>query len=93
MQRRVEKRVGYIILVEKKKISIKNFLFKLIKFSKTNPILKQDKKLTRPKDINMQIANPRLFVQDTSWREKYNLTESINFFFKEIEKVFFYNNK
>ena len=78
----------------KKKLSIKNFLDKLIVFSKTNPRLIENKKLLRPKDINLQISTSKLFQKDTLWKERIKLNDSIKYFYNEIKKKYeFKKNK
>ena len=56
----------------KKKLSVKDFLSKLILYSKTNPVLIENKKLIRPKDINLQISKSIKIKEDTSWKEKFH---------------------
>ena len=70
----------------KKKLSVKDFLSKLILYSKTNPVLIENKKLIRPKDINLQISKSIKIKEDTSWKEKVSLDKSISYFYEEIEK-------
>lgn len=70
----------------KKKLSIKEFLSKLILYSKTNPRLIENKKLIRPKDINLQISKSIKIKKDTSWKEKVSLDKSISYFYDEIKK-------
>ena len=76
-----------------KKLSIKKFLQKLIFHSKTNPILVKNKKLIRPKDIDLQISSSNLFKKDTLWKEKFNLDDSINYFYNEIKKKYEFRQK
>lgn len=59
------------------KISIKNFLNKLISFSNKKIICRLDPNLVRPKDIDLQISNFKKFQKDTGWKPKTNLNKSI----------------
>ena len=68
------------------KISVKDFLDKIIKLSGIKVNTQLDKNLVRPNDIKIQIANCKKFKNDTGWLAKKNLDESINFFFKECIK-------
>lgn len=75
------------------KLSVKDFLSKLILYSKTNPRLIENKKLIRPKDINLQISKSKKIKEDTSWKEKVLLNESISYFYKEIKKKIEFRKK
>ena len=75
------------------KLSVKDFLSKLILYSKTNPRLIENKKLIRPKDINLQISKSKKIKEDTSWKEKVLLNESISYFYKEIKKKIKFRKK
>ena len=44
---------------------------KLILYSKTNPVLIENKKLIRPKDINLQISKSIKIKEDTSGRKSF----------------------
>ncbi len=59
------------------KISVKNFLKKLISFSNKKIICKLDKNLVRPKDIDLQISDFKKFHKDTGWKPKTNLNLAI----------------
>tara|TARA_B100001173_G_scaffold281411_1_gene265568 strand:+ start:1651 stop:2625 length:975 start_codon:yes stop_codon:yes gene_type:complete len=61
----------------KQKISVKNFLRKLISFSNKKIICKLDKNLVRPKDIDLQISDFKKFNRDTGWKPKTNLNLAI----------------
>ena len=50
-------------------------------------MLIENKKLIRPKDINLQISKSIKIKEDTSWKEKVSLDKSISYFYEEIEKV------
>jgi GDPmannose 4,6-dehydratase/GDP-4-dehydro-6-deoxy-D-mannose reductase len=80
-------KIGQIYNIGGKKIiSVKEYLNKLIKFSKVRKLkLKKNSNLVRPVDITAQIPSVRLFKKDTLWREKVNLNSSILNLFKEIE--------
>ena len=65
----------------------------MIFHSKTNPILVKNKKLIRPKDIDLQISSSNLFKKDTLWKEKFNLDDSINYFYNEIKKKYEFKQK
>tara|TARA_B100001093_G_scaffold516214_1_gene594481 strand:- start:1090 stop:2067 length:978 start_codon:yes stop_codon:yes gene_type:complete len=69
-----------------KKITVKNFLYSMIKLLNVRPKLILDKSLVRPNDISIQISNCKKFKKDTGWREKYNFEIAMNFFLDEIEK-------
>ena len=49
-------------------------------------MLIENKKLIRPKDINLQISKSIKIKEDTSWKEKVSLDKSISYFYEEIEK-------
>jgi GDP-4-dehydro-6-deoxy-D-mannose reductase len=72
------------------KISVGNFLNKLLNLSKYKISKKLDKKLIRPNDISFQVASCDKFRKHTKWKQKYNLDQSINFFYRECKKN--YNN-
>lgn len=77
----------------KQKLSVKDFLSKLILYSKTNPRLIENKKLIRPKDINLQISKSIKIKEDTSWKEKVSLDKSISYFYEEIQKKIKFRGK
>jgi GDP-4-dehydro-6-deoxy-D-mannose reductase len=70
------------------KISVGDFLDKLLNLSKYKIYKKLDKKLIRPNDISLQVASCDKFKKHTKWKPKYNLDKSINFFYKECKKNF-----
>ena len=67
----------------KEKISINNFLKKLISFSNKKILCKLDKNLVRPKDIDLQIGDCSKFLKHTGWKPKTNLNLAILNLLKE----------
>ena len=51
-------------------------------------ILKANKKLFRPKDINSQIANCSKFKRHTGWKPKYKFEQSLDFLLTECRKIY-----
>ena len=70
----------------KQKISVNNFLKKLISFSKKKIICKLDKNLVRPKDIDLQISDFKKFHKDTGWKPQTNLNLAILNLLNECRK-------
>jgi len=68
------------------KISVGNFLNKLISFSNKNIKSVLDKNLVRPKDINVQISDFRKFNKHTGWTPKIDLNRSILNLLNECRK-------
>lgn len=60
-----------------KVISVERFLKKLLKLSKKKIIPKLDKKLLRPQDIALQIADCKKFKKDTGWRARVTFDDSV----------------
>ena len=58
-------------------LTVGEFLNKLIKKSKVKILTKIDKKLIRPVDINLQIANCKKFKKHTGWKPKVTINKSI----------------
>jgi nucleoside-diphosphate-sugar epimerase len=75
------------------KITIKDFLKKVVNNSSYKIALKLNKDLIRPKDIDIQIADCKKFKKDTGWTPRYSLNQSINYFKKECFEIFKYKNK
>jgi len=75
------------------KITIKDFLKKVVNNSSYKIPLKLNKDLIRPKDIDIQIADCKKFKKDTGWTPRYSLDQSINYFKKECFEMFKYKNK
>ncbi len=59
------------------KITVKEFLKKLITFSKIKIHTKLDKKLLRPSDVTLQIPNNKKFINATKWKPRVSVDESI----------------
>ena len=71
-----------------KKISVGNFLRKLIKKSSKKIVLLKSKKLIRPKDVTLQIPSIQKFYRDTKWRPKVSFVSDKSFDYAEkIEKL------
>ena len=58
-------------------ISVERFLKQLLKLSKKKIIPKLDKKLLRPQDVDLQIADCKKFKKDTGWKPKISFDESV----------------
>ncbi len=59
------------------KISVNDFLRKLISFSDKKIICRLNKDLVRPKDIDLQLSDFKKFQKDTGWKPKTNLNLAI----------------
>ena len=71
-------RIGKIYNISGKKvISVGNYLKELKKLSNVKIKSKIDKKLLRPVDVTLQIANTKKFIRDTHWSPKISFKESI----------------
>ena len=68
------------------KISVNDFLKKLISFSNKKILCKLDKSLVRPKDIDLQISNCSKFRKHTGWKPKTNLNLAILNLLNECRK-------
>ena len=68
------------------KISINDFLKKLMALSSKKIICKLDKNLVRPKDIDLQLSDFKKFQKDTGWRPKTNLNLAILNLLNECRK-------
>ena len=68
------------------KISINDFLKKLISFSNKKINYKLDKNLVRPNDIDLQISDFKKFQRDTGWKPKTNLNLAILNLLNECRK-------
>jgi GDP-4-dehydro-6-deoxy-D-mannose reductase len=68
------------------KISINNFLKKLISFSNKKITCKLDKNLVRPQDIDLQISDFKKFQKDTGWKPQTNLNIAILNLLNECRK-------
>ena len=71
-------RIGKIYNISGKKvISVGNYLKELIKLSNVKIKSKIDKKLLRPVDVTLQIADTKKFIKDTGWSPKISFEESM----------------
>ena len=61
----------------KKVISVGNYLKELKKLSNVKIKSKIDKKLLRPVDVTLQIADTKKFIKDTGWSPKISFEESM----------------
>ena len=69
-----------------KLISVKNFLKILIKLSKVKIITKQDPKLVRPQDVDIQIPSSKKFNKHTGWRPKIKFESSVEKLLNECRR-------
>ena len=71
-------RMGKIYNISGKKvISVGNYLKELKKLSNVKIKSKIDKKLLRPVDVTLQIADTKKFIKDTGWSPKISFEESM----------------
>ena len=70
----------------KKVISVGRYLKELKKLSSIRIKSKIDKKLLRPIDVTLQIADTRKFIRDTNWSPKISFKESIKKLLEECRK-------
>ena len=70
----------------KKVISVGRYLKELKKLSSVRIKSKIDKKLLRPIDVTLQIADARKFIRDTNWSPKISFKESIKKLLEECRK-------
>ena len=71
-------RIGKIYNISGKKvISVGNYLKELKKLSNVKIKSKIDKKLLRPVDVTLQIADTKKFIKDTGWSPKISFEESM----------------
>ena len=66
--------------------SVELVLKKLISLSKKKIILRKDKKLFRPVDVDKQLPNSKKFRRDTKWKPKVNLTRSLESLLNDIRQ-------
>ena len=71
-----------------KVISVNNFLKKLLKLSKIKIKTKVNKKLLRPKDINIQLVNSEKFFNDTGWKPKIKFDYSVKKLLDDCRKLY-----
>ena len=67
-------------------ISVKDFLKELINLSQVKIITKLNKKLLRPQDINLQIANCEKFKKHTGWKPNVSFKDSVKKLLNECRK-------
>ena len=81
-------RIGEIYNISGEKvISVGNYLKKLKKLSNVKIKSKIDKKLLRPVDVTLQIADTRKFIKDTDWSPKISFKKSIKKLLNEFRKL------
>ena len=80
-------KIGEIYNISGKKvITVGNYLKELKKLSYVKIKSKIDKKLLRPIDVTLQIADARKFIRDTNWSPKISFKESIKKLLEECRK-------
>jgi GDP-4-dehydro-6-deoxy-D-mannose reductase len=80
-------KIGEIYNISGKKvISVSNYLNELKKLSYVKIKSKVDKKLFRPVDVTLQIADTRKFIKDTKWAPKVSFMESMKKLLEECRK-------
>ena len=80
-------RIGKIYNISGKKvISVGNYLKELKKLSNVKIKSKIDKKLLRPVDVTLQIADTKKFIRDTHWSPKISFKESVEKLLDECRK-------
>ena len=81
-------RIGEIYNISGKKvISVGNYLKELKKLSNVKIKSKIDKKLLRPVDVTLQIANTKKFIRDTHWSPKISFKKSMKNLLQECRKL------
>ena len=71
-------RIGEIYNISGNKvISVGNYLRELKKLSNVKIKCKIDKKLLRPVDVTLQVADTKKFIKDTNWSPKVSFNKSI----------------
>jgi len=71
--------------------SVGDILQKLIEISNIKINTRQEQSLLRPSDVCKQVPDISKFTTDTGWKLKYDLKESLDFFWKEMNE--FWVNK
>ena len=80
-------RIGEIYNISGNKvISVGNYLKELKQLSKVKIKSKIDKKLLRPVDVTLQIADTKKFMRDTHWSPKISFKESVEKLLDECRK-------
>ena len=81
-------RIGEIYNISGEKvISVGNYLKELKKLSSVKIKSKIDKKLLRPVDVTLQIANTNKFIEDTRWSPKISFKTSMEKLLRECRKL------
>ena len=81
-------KIGEIYNISGKKvITVGNYLKELKKLSYVKIKSKIDKKLLRPVDVTLQIANTKKFVRDTHWSPKISFKKSMKKLLQECRKL------
>ena len=81
-------RIGEIYNISGKKvISVGNYLKELKKLSNVKIKCKIDKRLLRPVDVSLQIADSRKFIRDTNWVPKISFKESMKKLLEDCRKL------
>ena len=80
-------KIGEIYNISGKKvISVSDYLNELKKLSYVKIKSRVDKKLFRPVDVTLQIADTRKFIKDTKWAPKVSFMESMKKLLDECRK-------
>lgn len=69
-------------------LTVGEFLQELIKHSKCDIKSELDPKLLRPVDVTMQIPDVTKFSNQTNWKPKYSLSDSIEFLLEHYRKQY-----
>ena len=81
-------KIGEIYNISGEKvITVGNYLKELKKLSYVKIKSKIDKKLLRPVDVTLQIANTKKFVRDTHWSPKISFKKSMKNLLQECRKL------
>lgn len=80
-------KIGSIYNISGKKvISVSNYLKELKKLSYVKIKSKIDKKLLRPVDVTLQVADTKKFIKDTKWSPKVSFKNSMKKLLNEFRK-------
>ena len=81
-------RIGEIYNISGQKvISVGDYLKELKKLSNVKIKSKIDKKLLRPVDVTLQVANTKKFIRDTHWSPKISFKASMKKLLRECRKL------
>lgn len=69
-------------------VSMEDVLNQLVRYAKCPIKCETSSTLMRPTDIRQQIPDTSKFKQATGWQPKYNLEQSVQFFFQEVRKYY-----